>query len=327
MTTSKEIRGEIIKRIRRGGKVLIAAHVNPDGDSIGSQLALYDLCHHLGAEPTIVSHDQVSARYRFLKKYDLLETYQKEKTYQDFDFTIVLEATELDRIGKVQELLKPDMEIINIDHHPGNPAYGSINLIDESAAAAGVMIYRLFQDAGVDISRDNADELFTAIVTDTGRFCFPNSNAEALEVSARLIEAGATPKSLCEQLYTQYSEDQVRLLGELISHMELHHDGKTCLLVCSREICSKYAPDASEMDGLVNYSLYTAGVQVGVLLREIEEKVTKVSLRSSDKIDVGALARRYNGGGHVNAAGCNIHLPLTGAHAELLKSIGEMLQS
>ncbi len=327
MTTNKEIRGEIIKRIRRGGKVLIASHVNPDGDSIGSQLALYDLCRHLGADPTIVSHDQVPVKYRFFNKYDLLETYQKDRTYPDFDFAIVIEGTELDRIGTVQKLLKPDMEIINVDHHPGNPAYGSINLIDESAAAAGVMIYRLFQDAGVNISSDNANELFTAIITDTGRFCFPNSNAEAMEISARLIEAGATPKSLCEQLYTQYSEDQVRLLGELISHMELHHDGKTCFLVCSKAICSKYAPDASEMDGLVNYSLYTAGVQVGVLLREIEEKVTKVSLRSSDKVDVGALARRYNGGGHVNAAGCNIRLPLPEAHAELLKSIEELLGS
>jgi phosphoesterase RecJ-like protein len=327
MTTGKEIRAEIIERIRRGGKVLIASHVNPDGDSIGSQLALYDLCHQLGAQPTIVSHDQVTSRYRFLSKYDLLEAYQKEKTYQDFDFAIVLEATELDRIGQVKKLLKPDTQIINIDHHPGNPAYGNINLIDESAAAAGVMIYLLFQEAGVEVSRDNADELFTAIVTDTGRFCFPNSNAEALEISARLIEAGAAPKSICEHLYSQYSEDQVRLLGELISHMELHHAGKTCFLVCSREVCSKYAPDASDMDGLVNYSLYTAGVQVGVLLREIEEKVTKVSLRSSDKIDVGALARRFNGGGHVNAAGCNIKLPLPEARAELLKNIGELVGS
>jgi phosphoesterase RecJ-like protein len=119
----------------------------------------------------------------------------------------------------------------------------------------------------------------------------------------------------------------VRLLGELISGMELYHDGRTCFLICDRETCSKYGKDASEMEGLVNYALFTKGVQVGVLLREIEEKITKVSLRSNDSFDVGKLARSYRGGGHSNAAGCYIEKPIRKALAELLEQIGQEMAS
>lgn len=307
--------------------MLIASHVNPDGDSIGSQLAMYDFCRALGAEPSIVSNDPITTRYRFLSRCDLIGTYDKETSYSRFDTAVVLEATDLGRIGDVQDLIDPECTIVNIDHHTGNSGYGALNLLDETASAAGILVYHLFQEAGIELSDNNALELLTAIITDTGRFCFTNTSAEALQISARLIEAGASPKQICDAVYSGYSEDQVRLLGELIAGMELHHDGRTCILVCDRATCSKYAEDAAEMEGLVNYALFTEGVQVGILLREIEKEVTKVSLRSSDSFDVGSLARRYLGGGHPNAAGCYINKPIRQARTELLKQIAQELAS
>ncbi|MCK4857687.1 MAG: bifunctional oligoribonuclease/PAP phosphatase NrnA [candidate division Zixibacteria bacterium] len=321
MTTAGKIEKQIIERLRQGGRVLMASHVNPDGDSIGSQLALYDLCRALGAQPLIVNHDPVGKRYRFLAKYDLLQVYDSETDYGDFDLAIPLEATTLERIGDPCRLLRDSGDIINIDHHPGNTGYGRFNYVDESVAAAGVLVYRLFTAANVSLSLDNAMELLMAIMTDTGRFCFSNTNAESMRIAAALIEKGANPKTINNALYQNFSEDQVRLMGELTAGMELHHQGNTCLLVCDRSLCDKYADDAADMEGLVNYSLYTAGVRVGVLLRELSDRMIKVSLRSRDTFDVAALARIYGGGGHRNAAGCYLEEPLAKAKMTLLKQI------
>jgi phosphoesterase RecJ-like protein len=305
--------------------VLISSHLNPDGDSIGSQLAMYDLCRALGAEPTIIDHDPVDERYRFLHKFELIQQFDEKAEYPRFDAAVILEGTELSRIGNVTSLLRDDPDVINIDHHSGNGAYGKINWVDESIAAVGLMIYRLFTEANQPLSRDNADELFLAVYTDTGRFSYSNADAEALRVAAELVAAGANPKKVNDAVYSAYTEEQVRLLGELLRSMQLHHDGRSCFLLCDFDLLTKYGVDAAAMEGLVNYSLFTEGVEVGVLLREFEKNYTKISLRSQDSIDVSALARQLGGGGHTTAAGCDLNESLQVTKERLLKMISEGL--
>lgn len=273
----------------------------------------------------IVNHDSAFPKYAFLKRHQLINVYNADGNYPRFDLALLLEAPVVDRIGDVQKAIPKDCFVINIDHHQDNTAHGGINYVDESAAATGMMIFQLFEDAGVPLTVDNADELFTAILTDTGRFRFPNTTPHAMRICASLLEQGASPRKISDALYACYQESQLRLLGELITSMEIRHDGRTCLLTSDSRLREKYADGSDEMEGLADYTLFTCGSEVGVLLREIEEKRIKVSLRSSSYFDVAALAKRHGGGGHRNAAGCYIHQPLPEAKATLLQEIGEAL--
>jgi phosphoesterase RecJ-like protein len=326
MTQSRNsIIASILERFRRGGNVLIVSHISPDGDSIGSQLALSELVRKLGCNPTIVNHDTAFPKYAFLTKHGQVNVYSPEETYPKFDFAVILEAPDLDRIGNVRKLLVPGCEILNIDHHPGNTQYGNLNLVDESVAAVGILVYELFQAAGVAIDSDIADELFTAILTDTGRFRFGSTNPQAMRVCAGLLENGASTKKISDALYASYAANQLRMLGELLANMELHHDGKSCLLLSDQRIRAKYVNGADEMEGLSEYTLFTTGVKIGALLREVEAGRTKISLRCHEDFDVAAIAAVHGGGGHRNAAGCTIALPFLEAKSRILEQIGEAL--
>lgn len=200
-----------------------------------------------------------------------------------------------------------------------------MNYVDESVAAAGVLVYRLFERAGARLSAEDADALFTAILTDTGRFRFSNTNPEAMQICAKLLECGASPKRVSDALYARFDQRQLRLLGELIAGMELVADGKICLLLLNGSLRERYGNGADEIEGLADYSLYPSGVYVGAVLRELEPNVTKVSLRSQDNYDVAAVARRYGGGGHRNAAGCYIRQPFNQARETLLEQLLEVV--
>jgi phosphoesterase RecJ-like protein len=325
MIEEKTIPSEIVGRLRQGGRVLISSHVSPDGDSIGSQLAMYDLCKLCNCEPMIVNHDSAVPRYLFLAKHGLVDVYSTDKTYPRFDCAVLLEAPEISRIGDVQKLLHPDCFVINIDHHADNVGYGQINYVNAKAEAVGMLVYDLFHEAGLPITRDNADELFTAILTDTGRFRFSNTTSAAMRLAADLLDVGANPKRIGDALYACYSEQQMRLIGELMASMEIHHNGRTCLLLSDRRLRDKHRGDADEVEGLVDYSLYTCGVKVGALLRELEPNRTKISLRSHGEVDVSAIARVHGGGGHHNAAGCHLNYHFTQAKSILLEQIEKAL--
>lgn len=316
----------IIARMKRGGSVLIVSHISPDGDSIGSQLALCELVSQLGCKPMIVNHDSAFPKYAFLTKHKLVNVFECGQSYPKFDFAVILESPDLDRIGSVHDLLLPGCEVINIDHHRGNTMYGSLNWVDESVAAVGIMVYELFQAAGVAIDEDAADELFTAILTDTGRFRFGSTNPQAMRVCAELLEQGASTKKISDALYASYDENQLRMLGELLAKMELHHDGQSCLLLSNKAIRDKYVNGSDELEGLSEYSLYTKGVKIGALLREIESDRTKVSLRCHEDYDVAAIAAVHGGGGHRNAAGCTVALPFVAAKAHVLEQIRRALK-
>ncbi len=316
---------QILARLRTGGNILIASHLSPDGDSIGSQLAIYDLCARLGSRPMIVNHDPALPKYAFLRKAGLINHFPRRSEYPAFDTAIILEAPDCERIGDVRRLIGPNCTIINIDHHPGNGQYGQINFIDESVSAVGILVYDMFQAAKLEPSRDNADELFTCILTDTGRFRFSSTNPRAMRVCAHMLELGTDTKRISDALFASFPENQLRMLGALLSEMEIHHNGGSCLMLSNQNMRRKFAPDGDELEGLSEYLLYPAGVKVGALLREIDGSTTKVSFRSQLGYDVAAVASLYGGGGHRNAAGCHLNLPLAEARQKVLTHFGEML--
>jgi phosphoesterase RecJ-like protein len=177
----------------------------------------------------------------------------------------------------------------------------------------------------VKVTRAVAEAVFTCILTDTGRFRFSNTNVEAMRLCGELLELGADPKAISDALYASYSEAQLRMLGELLAGMEIHHDGASCLLIQNQDIRTRYSDGHPEIESLSDYTIYTRGVKIGALLREIDEERTKVSLRCHDPYDVSAIAEKYGGGGHRNAAGCVIDKPLTEARNEIIKLIEDAL--
>jgi phosphoesterase RecJ-like protein len=220
-------------------------------------------------------------------------------------------------------LLKQTEVVINIDHHPDNVLPAKVSWIDTEASSVGEMAYEYFRSVNYQIDPDVATQLYTAILTDTGRFRFESTSAQTMAVTGELVRAGADPRYISDQVY--YSQDPalLRLTGTVVSRPEYYADGQICCLVLTRELMDRYGVKASDTEGLVDYSLYARGVKIGALLRDIDDRTTKISLRSRNGCDVSKVAGSLGGGGHPNAAGCRINLPLEAAKPELVKMLQE----
>ncbi len=320
---AKKTYREIIKFIADARSVLITSHRGPDGDSIGSQLALARYIKDQGKNVTIVNHGSISDKYKFLPGVELIIKPDKGSK-NNFDLVIILECPDVQRTGDVADMIADGIKLINIDHHPDNTNYGDIILVDIEAAAVGEILAEIFLEAGYKIDGDAATLLYTAILTDTGRFRFESTTKRTMEIAGKLIEAGASPRQICDNIYFAYSESILKLTGKVFSRVRLFEDGKVCLISLDKKFLADNGSSLTDTEGMTEYTLYLQDVVVGAMLREIEDNITKVSLRSRGNIDVSGLAHKYGGGGHVNAAGCTINLPLNWAEKKLLEDLGKL---
>ncbi|UCC45831.1 MAG: hypothetical protein JSU65_08600 [Candidatus Zixiibacteriota bacterium] len=186
------------------------------------------------------------------------------------------------------------------------------------------MVYEYFCHVGFKIEEPIAELLFTAIMTDTGRFRFGSTTRRTLEIAGELIEAGADPRKTCDQVYFSLSPAAMRLMGKVLDGIEFVQDNKFCLLKLTRDMLEQTGAQPSEAEGLVDYTLFARGVKAGALLRAVDDNCTKLSLRSQDGIDVASIASRYGGGGHAAAAGCIMKLPLQEARDEIVRCFVEV---
>jgi len=321
---SKNVLSDIIEMFQGATNVLVTAHEDPDGDSVGSQLVMHDYLKSLGKNVVICNQGAIPTRYKFL---DGVENIRTNLSGLDFvpDLALVLESTTLDRIGRVKDLIPPECKVINIDHHTGNVHYGDVNLVDEGASSVAEVLYKILKRAGFAMTKLAAERLFTAILTDTGRFHFSSTTPESLRICAELIEAGVDPRELTDKIYFSKSQQQMQLMGEVIRNAEVVLDGRLCALTLSKEMLEKRGLDFANFEGVVDYSMYLRDIRIGVLFKSISDSTTKVSLRSRSAFDVSKLAERFGGGGHMNAAGATIDLPLDGAREALFRTAEEML--
>lgn len=316
----KEKIRQIVDLIDRAKRIVVTSHKDPDGDSIGSQLALAKLLSYKKKEFKILNQGDLSSKYRFLDQEKRIETCPPKEDF-GADLVIVLECSNLDRIGWVKDMINPKAEIINIDHHPDNTSFGKINYLDHQASAVGEMIYNIFQYLNCPIDQETATLLYATILTDTGRFRFVNTTPRCLEVCANLIKFGADPRLITDQIYFSSDKNYMKLLGYLLINMELFEDGQICFFSLNRKVMEKYGVAPWETEGLVNHTLFTKGVAVGALLIESEDDRVRVGLRSQNDFDVSKLAKSFEGGGHKNAAGCIITENLNKAKQLLLEQI------
>jgi len=306
--------------IEANNSFLVTAHEGPDGDAVGSSLALASYFTELGKDVTIHLIDPVPEIYKFLPLAEKVLNTLPDKHY---DVCFVLDVGEFRRAGKEIVNCKTIGMFINIDHHKTEDHFGAINYIDPKAAATGVLIYRIIKDAGKDISYNSALSIYSAIITDTGSFRYSNANPEAFSIAGEMIEKGVNPWNIAEHLYESQPKERLLLLAEALSTLDFSECGKIGSLAVTLDMYEKTGASAELTDGFVNYPRSVRGVEVAIFFRELEPGHFKVGFRSKGKIDVSSIAATFGGGGHQNAAGCEIKGSLT----EVRKIIYDKLQS
>ncbi len=310
--------------LKRASSVLIGTHLNPDGDALGSALALSHYLDGIGMDNEVICHHDAPRNLRFLPGVNRVRQEPKEEKY---DLGIILDLDSVERLGSTAPFFASCSRLVVIDHHVPHAAPGDLRIIDTSAPATAVILARLLIDLGARITSDMATCLITGIVTDTGSYRFRNTTPEALSLSAFLLEQGGDMTRVNEEVFQSKSLASARLLGRALETMQLTCDDQIAWgTLSSRDFMVTQASD-EDTEGFVNEMLFITSVQIAALMREPKPGKVRVSLRSRGDFDVAAVARTFGGGGHRNAAGCTIDAPLEEAEEQLVGRLKACLGS
>src|SRR5215472_6581713 len=305
----------ILNVIRSGERFLVCSHSRPDGDAVGSMLAMGMLLEQLGRRADLVTADRIPSIYRNLPCADTIRTAMR--VHGPYDAVILLECDGLER-AKLRGL-EPFFHI-NIDHHATGRPFGHVNWIDRHAASVGELVYRLVKAAGGTVTPEMATCLYTTVLTDTGGFCYGATRASTFALAQELTQAGADPVRIAQEVYFSTAASKLLLLGAALTNLK--REGRLAWLWVTHQDMVRSCAAEEDCEGIVNYAICIAGVEAAVFLRELPEGRIRVSLRSKGRIDVAAIATRLGGGGHENAAGAGLDGPLPRALNEILGHIG-----
>lgn len=298
-----EIIQQIIEVIRNNSSFLLTTHEGPDGDAIGSSLALASFLRNIGKDVTVHYQDPVPDLYAFLPGADAVLSYIPA---QDYDVAFVLDIGERKRAGKEFCNFSRVTTTVNLDHHLSCENFGDYNLIDTQAAATGILVYRIAKAYGYRFERETALCIYVAAITDTGSFRYSNANREAFTVSGEMIECGINAWDVAEQLYENQPQKRLELLARCLPTLEVFKDGLAASVTVTLDMYSATGADAELTDGFVNYPRSIRGVEVAIFFRQLEENKFKIGFRSKGKVNVAAFSAAMGGGGHHNAAGCTV---------------------
>jgi bifunctional oligoribonuclease and PAP phosphatase NrnA len=316
MTKSPEIQ-QIVEAIRTRTRFVLSSHARPDGDSIGSQLAMAYALRALDKTATIVNADPAPAPLiAFPGVPDILIARQVEG---DFDAAIIMECGDLARTG-VSGLER--FFVINIDHHPGNTGYGNINWFDAQAAACGEMVFDLIRALGVRLSTAMATHIYLAILTDTGSFHYSSISPRTFEICRDCLDAGVDPVLVARNVYDSNNMGRLKLFGAVLSAMQIDATGRIAIVYLDHEMARSAGGTYEDTEGLINLPLTVKEIQAVVFFKQDEGEQYRVSMRSKGEIDIGAVAKSFGGGGHKNAAGCTV----SGAIDALQKTFVEKIE-
>lgn len=316
----------IVTALRAGERFLVASHVTPEGDTVGSQLALCLALQDMGKSVVAYNSDPIPRNIRFLPYAEnIITQIDPEAT---FDAAIVVDAADLSRIGAgLAEALPRCRQVINIDHHKTNSGFGDLRFVDPGASATGEVVYRLLKAIPITITHEIALNLYVTILTDTGSFHYTNSTPAAFRIAGEMVSLGVRPWNVAEKIYESNPAARMRLLGKVLASLDLTPDGKIASVVVSRADLKAYGCTADLTDGYINFPRSIEGVEVALMFREEGEALYKVSLRSRGNVDVAAIAGLFGGGGHRNAAGCQVRGPLAEVKARVLVAAGSRIVS
>ncbi|PKN60346.1 MAG: DHH family phosphoesterase [Deltaproteobacteria bacterium HGW-Deltaproteobacteria-11] len=294
----------IVDIINQNATFLITSHERPDGDALGSELALYHMLSAGGKTAVVYNQDQTPHHYRFLPGADVI-VHELPPT-ETFDAAFILDCSELERVGREAGRIRKIRQIVNIDHHVSNGGFCDAALLDAGASSTGELIYRLAEAMALTLTPEMATNLYAALLTDTGGFCYGNTTRDCLVIAGRLVENGARPQWISENLYENAPLVKIRLLAVVLESLALDLNGKVGSMIVTQENLARTDALQEHTDGFVDLPRTIEGVEISILFSELEENHFKLSLRSKGRFDVERVARKLGGGGHVNAAGCRI---------------------
>ncbi|MFH1782707.1 MAG: bifunctional oligoribonuclease/PAP phosphatase NrnA [Candidatus Omnitrophota bacterium] len=295
----------ISNAIKRFSSFLITAHINPEGDSIGSQIALKVLLSKMGKEALIVNESHVPNTLQFISGSE--EILKEIPDGFDFDAVLVLDCPDFSRIGTVAKYISKDKVIINIDHHVSNEGFGKYNWVDAGSSSVGEMIFRLFEACKVKIDHDAALAMYVAIMTDTGSFKYSNTSSKTHKAISKLIEKGIKPYEIYTNIYESSTVEDTDLLAEALKTLKVSENKKIAWLWVTKKMLKKTKASLEGTEGIINFARSLKGVEVAIFFRETGTKDrVKVSFRSKGKVDVNKLASGFQGGGHKTASGATV---------------------
>jgi phosphoesterase RecJ-like protein len=309
------------EEIRRRRRFVIASHVRPDGDAIGSQLAMAYALRALGKEARIVNRDPPPLP--LLSFPGVADIEIAERIDDTGDAVIVMESGDLSRTGVAG--LDAGF-VINIDHHVGNTMYGAVNWFDVSAAACGEMVFDLVRELRVPLTYEIAVHVYVAILTDTGSFHYSNISPRTFDTCRQCVEAGVNPQAVARAVFDSNSLGRLKLFGAVLRGMQLDAAGQVATLTVDEQLLADCGATYDDTDGLINLPLTVKGIQAVMFFKKIGRDDWRISLRSKGNIDVNAVAKQFGGGGHKNASGCSATGSLDGLKALFEKRVLEQIE-
>jgi len=308
---------QVVELIEKKDRFAITSHIRPDGDSLGSSLGLYWLLRALEKDVEIIMHDAAPHAYRKLPGADAIRvTPAVDRAY---DAVFVIECSDIDRPGLT------DLEkqfVVNIDHHSTTELFGAVNWIDPTASAVGEMIYNLCKATGVRVTKEIAECVYTALLTDTGSFHYSNTTERTFKIASELIRTGVKPAKTAEAIFGSYRWPKIELLGQVLATARRDETGHVAWMRQTLEMQEQTHASDEDADGFVNYPLAVGEVEAAALFKEYSAGVYRTSLRSKGDVNVAKIAEKFGGGGHRNAAGCT----LKGSWDEIEQQVVPLLQ-
>jgi phosphoesterase RecJ-like protein len=313
-----------VETLRGARRVLITMHRGPDGDALGSALALACALREMGREVTVYNPDELPYNFRFLRGADqVARTLPSDAA---FDATVATDAGAYERLGP--DVPPPPRRgvLVNLDHHVTTEPFGDVNYVDPHAASVGILAWKIIRGLGHPISRDAAECIYASILADTGCFRYSSTDPECLRVAAELVEAGVEPWEMTVRVYEQQPLARMRLLAEVLGTLEVH--GKLATITITNQMIARAGSPIDLTDGFINYARSVNGVEVAASFREPQDGGPwRVSFRSRGRVNVAAIAQKFGGGGHHNAAGCSIDGEEAAVRARIAEEIERALHA
>ncbi|MBQ9257242.1 MAG: bifunctional oligoribonuclease/PAP phosphatase NrnA [Acidaminococcaceae bacterium] len=307
---------ETAKLLKEAGKMVIVSHISPDGDTLGSSLALAHALRMLGKEVMLNVDDDIPSVFSFLPGIGEYIRFAPDDSVPA-DLLIVIDASSADRAGNAMNVVKA-RSVLNIDHHKTNTHFADYLYLDSDAAATAEIIYSLLLELGTELNTEIATCIYEGLYTDTGSFKYSNTTSRTLSIASALLTYGVNPSLISDNMEVK-SRSQVEMLGKVLETLTFLRDGKIAYVEVAPELYD-YNVDT---DTFVSYPRYIEGVEVALLFKQVEENLTRVSFRSK-QVDVAKIALSFGGGGHQKASGCSIHAPLKEAESIVLPVVEEL---
>lgn len=312
---------QVVEVIESKRTFAITSHIRPDGDSLGSSLGLYWLLRALDKDVEVIMRDPVPHSYQQLPgAREVRVTSAVDRPYQA---VFVIECSDITRPGLA------DLEkqfVVNIDHHSTTALFGTVNWIDSTASAVGEMIYNLCKATGVRVTKEIAECVYTALITDTGSFHYSNTTERTFKVASELVRTGVKPAKTAEAVFASYPWTRIQLLGEVLSTAKRDDSGHVACMRQSLDMQRRIGASDEDADGFVNYPLTVGEVEAVALLKECAPGVYRTSLRSKGDVNVARVAEKFGGGGHRNAAGCTLEGPWELVEKEIVNLLQNAVQ-